>query len=133
MRLSLQTDYALRTLMFLASRPAGVRARIADIAEFFRISSNHVAKVVNQLARLGYIRAVRGIGGGIELVRKPEDISVGDVVMAFEGNMHLLECVGTDNTCVIQKHCKLRGVLATAERVQFDYLKGVSLKDVLPV
>lgn len=133
MRLSLQTDFALRTLMFLASRQAKARATIRDVAAFFRISAPHVAKVVNQLSRLGYVRSIRGIGGGIELGRTPAEIRVGDVVMAFEGNMHLLECVGTDDVCVIQDHCKLRNVLARAERLQLDYLKEVRLSDVIPV
>ena len=133
MRLDLQTDFALRTLMFLASRRAKARATIADVARFFRISAPHVAKVVNQLARLGYVRSIRGPGGGIELGRPPADIRVGDVVVAFEGNMHLLECVGTDAICVIQDHCKLRTVLAKAERLQLDYLHDVRLSDVIPV
>ena len=47
MRLSLQTDYALRTLMFLASRKDKPRAKIADVAGFFGISEAHVARVVN--------------------------------------------------------------------------------------
>jgi Rrf2 family nitric oxide-sensitive transcriptional repressor len=132
MRLSLQTDYALRTLMFLASKKKS-RATVAGVAKFFDISRPHVAKVVNQLARLGFIRSLRGAGGGIELGRDPAQIRVGDVVLAFEGNMHLLECVGTDDVCVIQKHCKLRIVLARAERLQFDYLNEVRLTDVIPV
>ena len=133
MRLSLQTDYALRTLMFLASRPPRERATIARVAEFFQISVPHVAKVVNQLSRLGYLRSIRGIGGGIELGRAAIDISVGEIVLAFEGNMHLLECVGTPNVCIIQDHCKLQNVLARAESLQLDYLKQVRLADVIPV
>ena len=133
MRLSLQTDYALRTLMFLASRKGKQRATIADVAGFFKISEPHVAKVVNQLARLGYVRSVRGAGGGIELGREPAQVRLGEVILAFEGNLHLLECVGTDNVCVIQDHCKLRSVLGKAERLQFDYLNGIHLNDVLPV
>jgi len=132
-RLSLQTDFALRTLMYLASRKASDRATIAQVARFFRISAAHVAKVVNQLARLGYVRATRGAGGGIALARSPRAISIGEVVVAFEGNMHLLECVGTDDVCVIQDHCRLRTVLARAEKIQQEYLNGVCLSDVIPV
>jgi Rrf2 family nitric oxide-sensitive transcriptional repressor len=127
--LSLQTDYALRTLIYLAGRPA--RTQIGQVAEFYGISVHHVAKVANQLARWGYIRSVRGIGGGIELARRPQDIRVGEVVAASEGNMHLLECVSTDNLCVIQPACKLRGVLAHAEQIQMDYLNSVRLSDVV--
>ena len=130
MRLSLQTDYSLRTLMFLAMNSG--RRNVAEIAEFFRISEAHVAKVVNHLARTGYIRSHRGVGGGIELAKAVEEITIGDVIAAVEGGVHLLDCIGMDNVCVIERACKLKGVLAKAERLQRDYLKSVRLCDVLP-
>ncbi len=129
MSLSLQTDYALRTLIYLAGRPD--RTNIARIAEFYAISKDHVSKVVQQLSRLGYVRTIRGVGGGVELARQAEDIFIGEVVLAFEGNMHLLECVATDGVCSIQPACGLRGVLAEAERRQVAYLNSVRLSDVV--
>ncbi len=129
MRLALHTDYALRTLIYLTGRPQ--RSTIDEVAEFYRISAHHVAKVVNQLARMGFVRSVRGVGGGMELGRPAEEITVGQVVLAFEGNMHLLECVGTENVCVIQPNCGLRGVLAEAERLQREYLEGIRLSDIV--
>lgn len=130
MRLTTQTDFALRTLMFLVA--INRRGTVAEVARLYGISAHHVAKVVNQLARLGYVRSVRGIGGGMELARRPEDIRVGEVIEAFEGNMHLLECVDAENVCSIQSYCKLKNVLAEAERIQLDYLNGVTLRDVSP-
>ena len=114
----MQTDYALRTLMYLASQDE--RVTVADVATLFKISNNHVAKVVNQLSRFGYIRSVRGLGGGIELATPLEEIRLGEVIERFEGSLHLLDCVGTDNVCVIQPFCKLKGVLAEAERIQLE-------------
>ena len=67
MRLALQTDYALRTLLFLATRTG--RTTVSDVAEFFGISAHHVGKVVHQLGKLGYVRNHRGPSGGIELAR----------------------------------------------------------------
>lgn len=130
MRLSLQTDYSLRTLMFLAARPG--RQTVAGIAEFFQISQTHVGKVVNQLARLGLVRSIRGIGGGLELGKPADEITIGEVIRGVEGNVHLLECIGMADVCVIQRHCKLRTVLDQAERIQRDYLNSVRLSDVLP-
>jgi Rrf2 family nitric oxide-sensitive transcriptional repressor len=130
MRLSLQTDYALRTLMYLGTRTG--RGTVGQVADFYRISEAHVAKAVSRLVRLGYLRGVRGVGGGIELARAPEDVRLGEVILAFEGDVHLLECIGTEGVCVIESFCKLRGVLARAERVQMDYLNGVTLADLLP-
>lgn len=130
MRLTTHTDFALRTLMYLAT--TAERTTAAQVAQLYGVSANHMAKVVNQLARLGYIRSVRGIGGGIELAQQPADIRLGELIEAFEGNMHLLECVATDDVCAIQSFCKLKGVLAEAEQVQLDYLNTVTLADVAP-
>lgn len=130
MRLALQTDYALRTLLYLATRTG--RATVSDVSEFYGISANHVGKVVHQLGRLGYVRNHRGPGGGVELARKPAEITVGRVIVDFEGDIHLLECVGTPGVCSIQPGCTLRGVLAEAGRLQLDYLDGVTLESLLP-
>jgi len=130
MRLTTQTDYALRTLMFLAAKDR--RATVGEVAALFGISANHVAKVVNQLARLGYVRSIRGIGGGLELARSPEAIRIGDVIEAFEGSMHLLDCIGTENVCAIQSFCELKGILGEAERRQLNYLNSKTLRDVVP-
>ena len=130
MRLTTQTDYALRTLMFLAVQQQ--RSTAADVAALFGISANHVAKVVGVLARLGYVRSIRGIGGGIELAKAPDAIRLGETIDALEGNMHLLDCVATDDVCVIESFCKLKGALADAERVQLEYLNTLTLADVVP-
>ena len=129
MRLSLHTDYGLRVLMYLAAHPG--RATVAEVADYFGISRDHVAKVVQRLARLGYLRSLRGAGGGLELGRPAEEIRLGPVIRDLEGNTHMLECVGSkDPVCVIQPACRLRAVLAEAERRQAEYLDGVRLSDV---
>ena len=130
MRLSLHTDYALRVLMFLAG--AGRRCTVSEITEFYKISRDHVAKVTARLARSGYIRALRGAGGGLEMARAAEEICVGKVVAEFEGTLQLLECVTAEEIiCRIQPGCKLRHVLAKAEKVQQDYLDSVHLSDIV--
>ena len=129
-RLTLQTDYALRTLMYLATRSQ--RAKISDVAELFGISNAHVAKVVNQLARLGLVRSIRGIGGGIELAQPASTIRIGQVIIAFEGKLSLLDCIESDGICVIESFCKLKQVLAEAERLQTEYLHQVTLAEVVP-
>lgn len=125
MRLSLQTDYALRILLYLAGRPG--RATVAEVAGFYAISSHHAGKVAHRLGKVGLIRNRRGPKGGIELGRPAGSISVGAVVREFEGSTRMLECVDTPGVCVVQPGCALRGVLAEAERRQMDYLDGVTL------
>jgi Rrf2 family nitric oxide-sensitive transcriptional repressor len=115
--------------MLLASR--GGRANVGEVAEFFKISRDHLAKVARRLSQEGFIRTLRGVGGGLELAKPAADIRIGEVIRAFEGATHLLDCVITPGLCVIQPGCRLRGVFAEAEKRQMDYLNSVRLSDVV--
>ena len=129
MALSLHTDYALRTLMYLAARPH--RASVKQIARFYQISEHHLAKVVQTLVRARLVRSVRGAGGGIQLAVAPEQIRLGQVIEQLEGTLDLLECVHTPGVCVIQPQCRLRQLLQQATQVQLEYLNRYTLADVV--
>ena len=129
MRLALHTDYALRVLIYLATHRR--RSKISEIAEFFQISKDHLAKVAQRLNQELLVRSIRGVGGGLELARRPEEIRIGEVIARFEGGMHLLDCVVVEDVCVIQPNCRLRNVLIEAERVQREYLNSVTLADIV--
>ena len=130
MRLSLQTDFAMRTLLYVAT--ASGRSTVGEISAFFQISAHHLGKVVHRLGRLGFVTNVRGPQGGVALARPAREITIGEVVRGFEPTLHLLECVGTDGVCVIQPGCKLRRALAEAERLMIEHLDGVTLESLLP-
>ncbi|MDP1964356.1 MAG: Rrf2 family transcriptional regulator, partial [Reyranella sp.] len=83
MRLTLQTDYALRSLVFLATAgEAGSTAQV--ISDRFRISKSHLVKVLQRLRALGYLETTRGRGGGVKLACAPETIVIGAVVRQTE-------------------------------------------------
>ena len=100
-RLNLATDFALRTLLYVSSRP-GTWVSTRAVAEFYGISADHVSKVAQTLTHAGYLKAGRGRSGGLQLGRAPEEVTVGDIVELFEGPVGLLECVTRDSMCVIQ-------------------------------
>ena len=113
MRLTAFSDYTLRTLIYLALRPATL-ATIDEIAAAYAISANHLTKVVHQAAQAGDVQTVRGQGGGLRLARPPASINIGAVLRRTEPDMALAACFGTDATCPIQPACVLQGALAEA-------------------
>lgn len=125
MRLSRHTDYALRVLIHLAAEPDR-RASIAEIARAYGISENHLMKVVHMLGRAGFIRTVRGRGGGIALARAPEAIGVGDVVRHGEPDLNLADC----GSCVIAPACGLNGALGEALGAFLAVLDRYTIADV---
>jgi Rrf2 family transcriptional regulator, nitric oxide-sensitive transcriptional repressor len=131
MRLTAFTDYSLRVLIYLATRP-GQRATIAQIATAFGVSENHLVKVVHFLGKAGWLANVRGKGGGLELARPPERINLADVVRDAEGDAVVAECFGEDRGgCVIAPSCKLRGVLGEAVAAFYAVLARYNLEDLV--
>ena len=85
MRLSVQTDYALRTLMFLAVKDG--HHSIAEIAHAYGISKNHLMKVAQRLAAEGFVEGVRGRSGGLKLARPANALNVGSIMRAMEESL----------------------------------------------
>jgi Rrf2 family nitric oxide-sensitive transcriptional repressor len=129
-RLNLATDYALRTLLLLATRQ-GQTVSTADVAAYYQISADHVGKVAAQLAHAGYLHAGRGRRGGLRLATPPERIRVGEIVELFEGRVALLECVDTEDACVIQPTCRLRHLLSNVGKQLVAELNRVTLADLI--
>lgn len=131
MKLTSFTDYSLRVLIYLAARP-DVRSTVGEIAEAFDISAHHLTKVVHLLGKHGWLSNVRGKGGGMELARPPEEISIGAVVRLTEGEPRPAECFGAlDTPCRIEPACRLRGVLAEAADAFYGVLDRYTLADLM--
>jgi len=130
MRLTLWTDYALRTLIYVGAK-AGRLATIAEIAESFDISNTHLMKIVNQLAQQGYLETVRGKGGGIRLGRAPEQIGIGAVVRNTEKDLAVMGCLSRAGFCRIEGCCVLRGALRKATLAFLETLDEYTLADLL--
>ena len=133
MRLTIFTDYSLRVLIYLgAHRDAERLATIGDIAAAYRISENHLMKVVHHLAKHGYVETTRGKGGGMQLARAPEDINIGAVVRATEDDMALVECFQDgEPQCTIVSACALHVALTRALSAFFEVLDARTLADLL--
>lgn len=130
MRLTLQADYSFRVLIYLAvnsRRPT----RVADVAESYGISRNHLLKVALRLGRLGYLTTVRGRAGGIALAKRPEEINLGKVVRQMEDDFALVQCMHLNGgTCQITPACRLKGVVGKALEAFLSVFDGYSLADI---
>jgi Rrf2 family transcriptional regulator, nitric oxide-sensitive transcriptional repressor len=117
MRLTDYTDYSLRVMLYLAVRGKGL-ATIQDISDAYGISKNHLMKVVQRLGELGWVETVRGRNGGLRLFERSGALTVGEVVRATESDFALVGCFpderGGQRHCVIESHCRLKGVLERA-------------------
>jgi Rrf2 family transcriptional regulator, nitric oxide-sensitive transcriptional repressor len=131
MKLNTFTDYALRTLLYLAAHPQR-KGTIADIAKAYDISESHLTKVVHYLGKEGWVQTVRGKGGGLALVRSFESINIGALVRQAEDSVVLAECFEKDGgCCAITEVCRLKNVLFRAQQAFYAVLDGVTLADLV--
>ncbi|MCP1199642.1 Rrf2 family transcriptional regulator [Notoacmeibacter sp. MSK16QG-6] len=112
MRLTVQTDYALRILMALAAvQPKHLS--VSAMAERFDVSGNHLMKTAQTLIRHGYLEAVRGRGGGVRLAQPAGEVVISDVVRAVEPDFAIVECFQKPGCCFLPE-CRLKSLLAEA-------------------
>jgi Rrf2 family transcriptional regulator, nitric oxide-sensitive transcriptional repressor len=130
MRLTYQTDYALRMLMYLSVQ-GDRRSSIHEIATQYGISENHLMKVTQRLAALGYVDALRGRNGGLKLAIEAGQIRIGDIVRSMEPDLAIVECFGPENTCAITPACTLRHVLDEAREGFLGVLDSYTLKQLV--
>ena len=129
MQLSLHTDYGLRVLMLLGGSQA--QWTIDEIAAWYGVSRNHLAKVVQALQAEGLVETLRGRGGGLRLARPPEQINIGQVVRKLERFDSFVSCMGTGADCTISGNCQLKPALAGALAAFLAHLDGFTLADHL--
>jgi Rrf2 family transcriptional regulator, nitric oxide-sensitive transcriptional repressor len=130
-RLTVYTDYALRVLMYLALKEDRL-ATIAEIAESYDISRNHLMKVAHQLGVAGYVETVRGRNGGLRLARPIAAIRLGEVVRYTEPDMALVSCFEPlDGACALQPTCVLKGAMNRARDAFLDVLDSYTLSDLI--
>jgi Rrf2 family nitric oxide-sensitive transcriptional repressor len=130
MRLTIYTDYTLRVLIQLAVRPHDLTT-IAEIADSYGISENHLMKVVHQLGVAGYIETVRGRNGGIRLLKRPDDINIGEIVRRMEPDFDLVPCFNASDACVIEPACVLKDALGEARDAFLAALERHTLADLV--
>ncbi|MEO5659792.1 MAG: RrF2 family transcriptional regulator [Polaromonas sp.] len=131
MRLTTYTDYALRTLMYLAANTDRL-VTIQDIADTHNIAKNHLTKVVHQLGILGFVESLRGRNGGIRLGKAPALINIGAVVRSTEPDFYMAECFDPNKSrCIMKSACILEEKLHSATAAYLAVLDGVTLESLM--
>ena len=131
MYLTRHSDYSLRVLMFLAVNRDEV-STIPQITAAYGISRGHLMKVVQHLGHLGYVKTLRGRGGGLSLGAEPETIRLGQVVRQTEENLDLVECFSSRGAgCRIQPACRLKAAIQEALDAFLKVLDSYTLADMV--
>lgn len=97
MQLSITTDYAIRTILYLAMK--GEIAATTEIGEAMNISPNYLAKITKKLKQKELIQVQKGASGGFCLNRQPKDITLLDIIQCTEPSIKINRCIEEDSYC----------------------------------
>lgn len=128
MQITSFTDYAIRTLIYLAALKEGELTNITQVSEVFDISRNHMVKIVNKLGQKGFIETIRGKNGGIRLKMKADKINIGGVIRELEP-LQVINC--SPEFCHITPACRLKSYLYNAKEAFLAELDKCHLDELL--
>jgi Rrf2 family protein len=131
MQLTRQCEYALRTMLELASHPFGEIISSKTISERQDIPEDFLKKTIHLLAVNGLVNTVRGTQGGVRLAKSAAEIKVIDVVEAIEGPVAINPCLAIGYVCPNQDTCRISPVLARAQQAFIAELSKDSLADLV--
>lgn len=131
MKISTKGRYALRMMIDIAENEEKGSVSLKDISKRQDISLKYLEQIVGLLTRAGFVKSLRGAGGGYVLTKSPEKYAVGDILRVTEGNLAPVACLeGEENLCPKAESCKAVKYWQGLYDVINKYLDGTTLLDL---
>ena len=132
MRISTKGRYALRMLVYLATKPENEFVSLKEIAENQGISKKYLEQIVPMLNKSGILRTNRGNRGGYMLAKKISEVTVGDVLRATEGSLAPIACLEyPENACPRKEQCSTLYIWEGLYKTVNHYLDSITIQDIL--
>ena len=132
MKISTRGRYGLRILIDialydLASKPRMVR----EIAENQGISEKYISHLIIDLRKAGFIKSIRGAGGGYRLAKSPQQIKLLDIIEVMEGTINLVNCTEKNQICQRSVLCPAKDIWLQISQEFRTVLTKYTLQDFL--
>lgn len=123
-----ETDYAIRCVLYLSWKQ-GHLTMVDEIAREMTIPKSFLAKIVQKLTRANLIKSFRGVKGGFQLARKPEEISLLDVIEVMQGPVAMNRCAVDKTLCSLSCSCVVHPVWVELRKKTEEYLRHANFGD----
>ena len=131
MKISTKGRYGTRAMLDIGSNYGNGPVSLRELAERQGISMKYMEQIVPLLKTSGLVRSTRGARGGYVLARKPQDISLRDIVQALEGSWSLVDCVDDNSLCARAKECVTYEIWNELNLAIQKILDSTSLQDMI--
>ncbi len=131
LRITKLTDYGIVLLVQLANGEKGGTQNARRLAEATSLPLPVVSKILKSLAQGGLLTSQRGAKGGYALARRPEDVTVAEIIVALEGPIALMECSAGPGHCEQETGCPVRDPWQRINQAILETLKHVTLRELV--
>ena len=128
--LTRNTDYGIRALCFIAKENGRIIA-VPEFVKALKVPRPFLRKILQALAKNGFIRSHRGIGGGFRLAIPPDKLYIVEVAETFQGPMDLNECFLKKKICPDRKRCPLKKKMDKIEKYVISELSSITIGELL--
>jgi Rrf2 family iron-sulfur cluster assembly transcriptional regulator len=130
MRLTTKGRFAVTAMVDLAMRQTRGPVTLAAISERQHISLSYLEQLFGKLRRHKLVSSVRGPGGGYNLARPTQNITVAEIISAVDEPLDATQCGGKEN-CHDDKRCMTHDLWARLNEKMHEYLASVTLADLV--
>ena len=132
MKISTRGRYAIRVMLDLAEHNTGEYIPLMDIAKRQEISEKYLESIVASLSKNGFVRSLRGKGGGYQLAKAPGEYTIRSILQLTEGSLAPISCFEDNpNLCERVTVCKTIKMWEGLYKLILDYFDGITLADLL--
>jgi Rrf2 family protein len=129
-KLSRASTYAFYGLSYLAGQPPERYVPLSEIREHYGVPDKHLAKIFQQLVRVGILSSARGVQGGFALARPASKISPLEVIEAIEGPLDV-GCLLIGEPCAHDVACQINRVWRRAQHAMLTVLRNATLAEMV--
>ena len=130
LKLTKKADYGLIALKHLAVNQANGSCSAKDIADSYGIPLPLLSKILQKLARTGFLRSEHGTNGGYQLARDPRDISALEIIKTIDGPIFLTSCFTEHGMCSHSERCSVREPLRKVHEGILKLLSSITISDM---
>jgi Rrf2 family protein len=123
-------EYAIRAFVFLADVPEGKYAMVKNIAEECSIPAHFLAKILQQMARKGFLRSSKGPTGGFSLRKAASEVNILEIVEAIDGLEEYQRCPSGMAECNDEAQCGMHESWKALRARILEYMEETSIQDV---
>ncbi len=133
MRLSTQSRYGVRAIFDIAYHSEGLETQVKNISRRQGISARYLEQIFQKLRKAGIVGSKRGPSGGYFLSKKPEEITIGEIVRITEGGINPVLCLNPEDSsqpCDRVGECVTRIIWNEAGSRLREYFDSITVKDL---